>query len=271
MITNYKTERKIQKYAYKMLSGDKAAENKIIEHYSKAIIDVIENDYTDTSIEKEDLIQTGLLALVSAIRNYKSEYGYFSTYVKNKIKHYITKALIRENNFINIHSTDLKNINETNSKNFITKLEYIEIIQNSIKRLPKRNQEIIILHIYKNYTLKEIAKICNVSNSRIQQIYQKYLESIKAELLYYQTYNNLNLNQNEMKLGDFLMHYFYEYDATEIQAAMSLLTKEKQLLLKTIKISNNYDDLVFNIIKKLKKSLKNNSNNNIDNYSKIKK
>ena len=246
----------IQTLAEKMVLGDIEAKNKLISYYTQIIKDIIEKNFNNTQIEKEDLVQIGIVGILKAIKNYKIEYTYFSRYVLNSTKVYI----MREINKSKKHNNSIPigiNFNLNNNKNFVNFVENNALLNKTIKKLPKKYQSILALHFYYNYTFEEIAKMFNLSNSRIREMYFYSLELIKEEMLYYEIFNNLNIKNNKMHLYDFIFLYFYEYELDEINTAISLLSNEKKRLIKNTIITDKYEHIVSSVLRRMKILLNN--------------
>ena len=64
----------------------------------------------------------------------------------------------------------------------IEKEELIEAIRNILKKLPTKEQLVIQLYYFEELSLKEIAEILEVSESRVSQIHKKVIKKIREEL-----------------------------------------------------------------------------------------
>jgi RNA polymerase sigma factor for flagellar operon FliA len=64
----------------------------------------------------------------------------------------------------------------------LTKKEMKEIISKAIAGLPKREQVVLSLYYYDELTLKEIAKVLDLTESRISQIHSKSIISLRTKL-----------------------------------------------------------------------------------------
>lgn len=61
-------------------------------------------------------------------------------------------------------------------------MEMKDALARAVKKLPKREQVILGLYYYEEYTLKEIASVAELSEARISQIIGKILMNLKASL-----------------------------------------------------------------------------------------
>jgi RNA polymerase sigma factor for flagellar operon FliA len=57
-----------------------------------------------------------------------------------------------------------------------------EIISEAIACLPKKEQLVLSLYYYDELTLKEIAKVLDLTESRISQIHSKSIISLRTKL-----------------------------------------------------------------------------------------
>ena len=64
----------------------------------------------------------------------------------------------------------------------LTKKEMKEIISEAIACLPKKEQLVLSLYYYDELTLKEIAKVLDLTESRISQIHSKAIISLRTKL-----------------------------------------------------------------------------------------
>ena len=60
--------------------------------------------------------------------------------------------------------------------------ELIEVIKKILKKLPQKEQLVIQLYYFEELSLKEIAEILEVTESRVSQIHKKVIKKIREEL-----------------------------------------------------------------------------------------
>ncbi len=73
--------------------GNSDATNKLIIRY-RSVVEVIALKYIDSPLEKDDLVQEGMIGLLAAIKSFNSEKGTkFSTYASRCINNSIKSAL----------------------------------------------------------------------------------------------------------------------------------------------------------------------------------
>jgi len=71
---------------------------------------------------------------------------------------------------------------EQGPENTLEQKEMKRILMEAVNRLPEIEKEVIILYYYDDLTLKEIAKVIGVSESRISQLHTKALLRLKGYL-----------------------------------------------------------------------------------------
>jgi len=69
--------------------------------------------------------------------------------------------------------------------NTLKKKELTQIVSSALSTLPEKEQLIISLYYYDELTLKEIAKVLGLTESRISQIHSKTIISLRAKLRSY--------------------------------------------------------------------------------------
>ncbi len=64
----------------------------------------------------------------------------------------------------------------------IEKKETMKLLRDVISELPEKERMVIVLHYYEGLTMKNIAKVLKVSESRVSQIHSKVLVKMKKQL-----------------------------------------------------------------------------------------
>lgn len=172
--------REIQILINKMINGDIDAQNKIIEFYTFHIKKIIEDKYSSSYYEKEDLIQIGIIGLLKAFDAYKlNQKHHFCSYANGYIKKEIERALKSSNKNPNIEYIGL--INNYTKKTFDDFIENTEV-KDAIKKLSDTKKKILFLYTYGKYSLEDIGNILGFSYQRAQELYKRSIELIKEEL-----------------------------------------------------------------------------------------
>lgn len=61
--------------------------------------------------------------------------------------------------------------------------EEIQFITQSVDELPPSEQTVIYLYFWRNYTIKEIAYVCDLSQSLIQKIFNEAIHRLRLNYL----------------------------------------------------------------------------------------
>ena len=76
----------------------------------------------------------------------------------------------------------LKSSDKTNPEYLAERGEIQKEIVKALKKLPEKEQQILILYHYEKITLKEIGKVLGVSESRVSQIHNKAMQDLRYML-----------------------------------------------------------------------------------------
>lgn len=157
-------------------------------------------DYSN--IEYEDLIGYGFLGLAEAINKYKNDVGVkFSTfaypYIQGRIMDFLRKLnkerAIPEGKMVSIDSIvensieedkiDFLGSNKLDPGLYVEKEELMEIITEIIeKELADLEKLVLYLWFKEGLSQKEIAKVLEISNSRVSQIKKQSLKRLQKSL-----------------------------------------------------------------------------------------
>ena len=197
------TNEEEEKYVDLMLSGDKLARAKLIEHNLRLVAHIVKK-FDNKKMETDDLISIGTIGLIKGIDTYKKTpkvkiTTYAARCIQNEILMYyrsnkkngITISLNdsigydKEGNEIN-----LGDLLEDKQEDVIDKIEIkdnIELLNKYLEKLSKREKEIIIkrygLNNEKDLTQKEIAETLGISRSYVSRIEKRALTKILREFL----------------------------------------------------------------------------------------
>ncbi len=203
-------------------SGDKSAREKLILHNIRLVFDYV-NSF-DSKYDKNELIELGLLGLVSAVDSYDYTKGFkFSSYAISCIKNEILSFIRSDSKFNKENSYDktiiqkldeeeeiyYKNTlalakNNCDIEEFILKKEENKIIRKIVNSLPSRDKEFISLYcgFYDgiSYTNQQIADIYNMTVSgaslRIRMIEAIIYKELLKQGLYEHQPNSKRIKQN---------------------------------------------------------------------------
>ncbi|MBN1796294.1 MAG: FliA/WhiG family RNA polymerase sigma factor [Sedimentisphaerales bacterium] len=70
-------------------------------------------------------------------------------------------------------------------QNNIEKSELIDVLAKTIQQLPEKKRQIIILYYQKNLTMKQIAQVLNITESRVSQLHAAALFNLSCKLREY--------------------------------------------------------------------------------------
>ena len=77
----------------------------------------------------------------------------------------------------------LKSSDKTNPEYLAEREEVQKEIVKALKKLPPKEQEVLILYYWEELTLKEIGKVLEVSESRVSQLHGKAIQDLRHSLL----------------------------------------------------------------------------------------
>lgn len=193
-----------EKYILLLEQGDEVARNKLIEHNLRLVAHIVKR-FENHSEDTDDLIGIGTIGLIKGVDSYdQSKNIKLTTYVakciQNEILMYFRK--VKGENIKNISLNDsigydkdgneisLMEVIKDNSDDFETLIQtkdHITLINDYIKILNKREQEIIAkrygLMNQKEMTQKEIAKQMHISRSYVSRIEKRALTKILREFM----------------------------------------------------------------------------------------
>ncbi len=161
-------------------------------------------------LDSRDYFQFGVEGLSEAIDRFDPQYGTkFETYaiqrIRGKIIDELRKIQIKPRTATNSQGEEIKytNVSLNNSiddedgyllyekipnteiapSEVLEKNEAKEWLAKAIKNLDERHRIILSLYYYENLNYKEIAKILNITVSRVSQIHSRIIELLKTKLV----------------------------------------------------------------------------------------
>ena len=167
-----------------MLSGNKDARNKLIEHNLRLVAHIVKK-YESKEYDTDDLISIGTIGLVKGIDSYKPS--------KNtRITTYVARCI--ENEILMHYRSNKKHINNISLNDSIgidkdgNEINLIDLLKGEdMTVLNKREKEIIIKRygLYNNLesTQKEIAKKLGISRSYVSRIEKRAITKILREFI----------------------------------------------------------------------------------------
>ena len=190
-------------YIDRLLSGDKEARNRLIEHNLRLVAHIVKK-YESKNISSDDLISIGTIGLIKGIDSYNKNRGvklttYAAKCAENEILMYF-RSNKKYNNTVSLndviaHDKDggditLIDVIEEKSINIDDNLLYKDNIKNLSKYLNvlnSRELEIIKMRYgllnYDEMTQKEIAKKLHISRSYVSRIEKRALIKMLREFI----------------------------------------------------------------------------------------
>lgn len=183
-------------------AGDEKANEKLIEHNLR-LVAYIAKKFENTGIEFEDLISTGAIGLIKAVRTFKIDKNIrLATYASRCIENEILMQLRKTSKIKNDVSLDKPLCEDCEGNELVLSdilpsdddVENIavekpsdkKIINDLISKLNKREQEIMILRYglmgQDELTQREVADKLGISQSYISRLEKRILSDMKNEL-----------------------------------------------------------------------------------------
>ena len=180
----------INELVNKAKEGSKEAAEELLSRFKPLIFATIKRHYTGS--DWEDMLQSAKLSLLEGIKAYDAQKGIpFPAYIKNKLNFDIYNLCRKNRNILSYQIT--VNNEEQDPLNWLEderidiqkqliRKEEITSLHTALTKLEHKHREVIVLHFFKNVTLKEIAKEMNISYKTAQRYKARGLERL-AELL----------------------------------------------------------------------------------------
>ncbi|OEJ13770.1 hypothetical protein BFL38_03210 [Brachyspira hampsonii] len=187
------------------------------------------NMWSDKNIEFQDLIGFGTFGLIDAIDKYNPNIDIkFKTYATTKISRAIYDELIKLDcpseykRVIEYAEDDSDEItvidrlkSHSNYEYFSEKEKIKDKILSTFKKLPREEKNLLILYYCYDITLKNIAKLLDVSESRISQLHTKAIKNIKKIIENIDILEpSLSRNTKPQKMTDIFIIPISQYNET---------------------------------------------------------
>lgn len=139
-------------------------EDSLLRDHLGLVNSIINGFYVPPGLDREDLVQVGLMGIFKANKQYKSNKDTeFSTYAYKSAKNEILKLLDKQKKYMNESNPLLiEPIDES------LPMEKC-IVAKAIKKDLEQEEKIIIDLLYKGYTQREIAKVLDTTQPNICQ------------------------------------------------------------------------------------------------------
>jgi RNA polymerase sporulation-specific sigma factor len=169
---------------FKLLKNDRNAENEFYRRY-KSIVKSIMYKYKIFPIDRDDLIQEGMIGLFQAIETYDtSRRVMFSTYanvcIRNRIKNAIDSFWQHRKNIDKEQDIE-EIISFNNPENDTIFSEYSEFMKKGLQNLTELEQKVLERYI-ENKSYKTIASELEISSKKVDNILVKIRLKLSAYL-----------------------------------------------------------------------------------------
>lgn len=140
-------------------------------------------------VEKDDVLQEGLLGLMKAEQTYNAEKGAaFMTWCVNGIRWRIYEYLTTEckpwRTFYPLYLTVIQQmIAPECTECAVMEMDGLESLYRAVSNLPEKEHVTIMRHYWYDETFPVIGKRFGVTGARVQQINQKAIRRLKEELI----------------------------------------------------------------------------------------
>lgn len=171
--------------------------NKVIEEHSDMVKKIANylNGRVYNHFCKDDLIQAGMIGLMKAHKDYREDHGTtFKTYAYIRIRGHILDEIRALNWFSRNSYKNFKMVYEQDCSNDVVSVDFLEknvadiadldekkeIIWNCVKNLPLHQRIVLYFFYQKEYTLKDIGIVLNLTEGRICQIRKEALVNLRS-------------------------------------------------------------------------------------------
>lgn len=192
-----------KKEIYDLLSpakaGDIDAINKIIDNYTRLTDHIAMKAYNlkITTMDFDDMKNIGRIAILTAIEKFDmTTNNSFSTFLYPVVKNSISMEFRKMNDDnASLEAEIGEKGSGINLKNLLDNKDVLSIeeqcenmeisdnIKKCIDKLSSREQQILYLRYWKQYTLVEIGDMFNVSRQRIEQLEKRATNKLKIKIL----------------------------------------------------------------------------------------
>lgn len=254
-------KQQIYEYFLEYKKGDSSARDAIINHNIRLVLYRVGKKFSKFPYDQQELISMGLIGLIKSVDTFDIDKNInFATYAIRCIDNEILMFVRKEQKHLPVDSLDKVIINDADGSelkienkleddniHFVEDYEDTEekkILRNIVNELPEQEREIIILYFgfkdNRSYTQKEIAQICNISQSYASRLIKKTVKKIGTEFKsYYEKYKADEVqiisekkskkkkteNSQKGKLKN-IYEYFRGYSKEEVNCIIKKLDEE---------------------------------------------
>jgi len=148
------------------ISGHRKAQSELYALYAGKFYGICLR-YASCQAEAEDMLQEGFIKIFSSLKSYRAE-GSFEGWMKriivnNALNH--IRSHFRHLNTTSFEDVDVENLQETEDEVPTFEQIPIEILLRFVQGLPEGYRMVFNLYVFENYTHKQIAELCSISEN----------------------------------------------------------------------------------------------------------
>jgi RNA polymerase sigma-70 factor (ECF subfamily) len=155
----------------------------IYKEYFPKIYDYIRIRIRNPAVA-EELAEDVFISVYKNLHVYDENRSFIATWLYaiagNRLKNYYKSWQYREYNIEDLEAIDYSNIKEC--RNDMEQVELRLVLDCLIRKLPKRNRQIVYMKYYHNMTSREIGKIMNLSSCNVRIILKRSLNTLRKQL-----------------------------------------------------------------------------------------
>lgn len=182
------SKKEIEEYSdeelIELIGKTNEAENEFYRRYKRRVRWFIRN-YRLNSLEREDLIQEGMIGLFDAIATFDPGKGFkFSTYATTCIRNRINNAfnaLYSQNKKLDTRQDVEEIISDDDPEQDAILWESMELIENAVKGLEEIEKKVLIKYIDKK-SYQQIADELDISTKKVDNILSKIKNKLSKKL-----------------------------------------------------------------------------------------
>jgi len=168
---------------FELLPKDKLAEEEFYNRYKEKVKRFV-SKYKLDYLEKQDLIQEGMIGLFKAIETYKKELGIkFSTYsrrcIENQIKNALNSIWKHKLKEVSTEESGGQLIENYNPEYKTLDGEFISNIQNFLDTFGEIEKKVVEIYL-ENKSYKAISEELNISKKRVDNILRKIRKKLSV-------------------------------------------------------------------------------------------
>lgn len=167
----------------KVLAGEKQFFAKIVDRYQRQVYNLMLR-YTGNPEEAADLTQEAFWSAFDKLPTFQQEGRFFSWLYRLALN--LANDWVRKRNNSRIHYLSFGNTPEgqaaATQHSQLEFREEIQLVEQSLLKLPERTREILILRYRHEQAIKEVAEIFDLSESAVKMRIKRGLEQLRETM-----------------------------------------------------------------------------------------